>query len=169
MTPLPATSWSGESSRVLEAFRFHLMTAEDKAIGYSSHYFPGLRGNIQKSNEKVAELVTITKIRLALRLAYSSRVHDMSPEELVSLGLIDPVQIFIKDEGHHGSKVDSQRWRLIWNVGEPDRIITAWIHSDQDHFDVATFQDDEEGRKSSLASGVGQAPLKTMAATVRTK
>ena len=150
-----ATPWSGNSHTVSSALKHHLMSAEDKAIGYSAFKFPGTRGNIQRSESKIQEMIEITKVRLALRLAYAERLHDLNPWDFVKEGLIDPVVVFVKEEGHAGDKLQSQRWRLIWNVGEPDRPLTAWSHSDQDHADVFTFQDEAFGVATSLAVGTG--------------
>ena len=151
----PRAPWSGNTTTVSQALRFHLSTAEDKAVGYTAFYIPGTRANIQKDPERVDKIVRIAKIRLALRVANAHRLHRMNPWDMVVEGLVDPVLLFIKEEGHGVAKAAENRWRLIWNVSEPDRLLVCWLHSDQDHADVFTFPSDDIGVASSMATGVG--------------
>ena len=101
----------GQSPRLDLSFAWvrsgdHLMAAEDKALGWSCHCFPGTRANIQKSQED-------------------------SPNNVLN-----------------------EKWRLIWNVSEVDRLLDVWIHGDQCHGDVLTHQSLERDW-ASLAVGWG--------------
>ena len=151
----PRAPWSGNQTTVSQALKFHLATAEDKAVGYTAHFYPGTRGNIQKDSSKVDKIVQITKIRLALRVANAHRLHRLDPWDMIAEGMADPVLLFIKEEGHGEAKAAENRWRLIWNVSEPDRLLVCWLHSDQDHADVFSYQAAGTGVASSLATGTG--------------
>ena len=50
--------------------------------------------------------------------------------------------------------MESERWRLIWNISDVDRLVDFWIHTDQDHLGVLHHQS-EEAAQSSLATGCG--------------
>ncbi|CAE7190197.1 Carns1, partial [Symbiodinium sp. KB8] len=129
--------------------------AEDKAIGWSTQYFPGKRGNIQKDSKKTAELIIMCKVRLALRACYAHRIRIhllRNPTQRVKAGLQDIACLCPEREGHSVSKANDKRWRLIWNVSEVDRLLDAYIHGDQTHLDVLTHQG-ENGDLGSLAVG----------------
>ena len=51
----------------------------------------------------------------------------------------------VKAEGIDAKKVTSGRWRLIWNIGEPDRLIDCLLHQEQDHYDVVFRQSRSRG------------------------
>ena len=78
----------------------------------------------------------------------------MNPLMMIRRHLMDPVALFVKAEGHDEDKITSKRWRLIWNVSEPDRLIDCLHHQEQDHMDVL-FHQSEAGAASPLATGVG--------------
>ena len=54
------------------------MSAEDKAIGWSAYTLPGKRGNIQKNEKLAAQIISITKARLALRCLCQLFTHSKS-------------------------------------------------------------------------------------------
>ena len=70
---------------------------------------------------------------------------------MVWLGLMDPASIFVKQEGHGAEKQLTKRWRLIWNISEPDGLLDFY---DQEHADVLTHQM-PRGVQSPVTSGVG--------------
>lgn len=62
--------------------------------------------------------------RIRLRNQYSlSQLNDMTPEELVQKGLVDPVRVFVKSEPHKIKKLNEGRVRLIHSVSIVDKII----------------------------------------------
>ncbi|CAE7948922.1 unnamed protein product [Symbiodinium sp. KB8] len=81
-------------------------------------------------------------------------VHLLNPAERVKANLQDAASLFPKGEGHSEKKALEERWRLIWNISEPDRLIDAFINGDQCHCDVLTHQG-ECGDLACLAVGNG--------------
>ena len=92
----------------------------------------GTRANLQKDPEKRR----IAKFRMALRFSWASSLHAMSPKDMVDQGLRDPAIAFVKGEGHPPRKVESETWRLIWNLSEVDRLLDAAVFTDQDKADI---------------------------------
>ena len=88
-----------------------------------------------------------------MRSAHSDG-HLLDPVTRVRSFLLDPATLFIKTEGHGERQMESERWRLIWNISDVDRLVDFWIHTDQDHLDVLHHQS-EEAAQSSLATGCG--------------
>ena len=85
---------------------------------WSSHHFPGKRGNIQTDP---------VKVRLWLRLHYHNKLHTFSPLEMINHGLLDPIPLFVKPEGHGPKKQLFKRWRLIWNISQADISIEMFL------------------------------------------
>ena len=150
----PAATWTGNDIPVSVALRHYILTAEDKSVGYAQHTFPGTRANIQKDESKICKVITLAKIRLALRVSLAHVLPYLRPFEMVKLNLQDIAVVFDKGEGHSARKVEEKRWRLIWSVSEVDRILDAFVSYDQSHFDVITHQG-EFGDLASLATGCG--------------
>jgi len=70
--------------------------------------------------------------------------HDCSEytaEQIVQLGLADPVRVFVKNEPHSTRKVNQQRWRMIFAVSVVDQLIERLICSEQNKREIATWQD----------------------------
>ena len=132
-----------------------MATAEDKATGWTAYWAPGKRDAIRKHADRVDKIIVISKDRLLLRCAFAGQLRRLDPVDMVRLGLVGPVTTFIKKEGHSQRKALERAWRLIWNIGEPDRLIACAIHYDSDHGDVLAYQDDAFGAQSPLATGVG--------------
>ena len=84
-----------------------------------------------------------------MRACYAALLHLLNPMTIVRRHLMDPVPIFVKAEGHDEGKVTSKRWRLIWNVSEPDRLINCLLHQEHDDIDDVRFR----GEVPSFNSG----------------
>lgn len=97
--------------------------------------------SIQKDENKVKELIHIVKVRLWLRVFYHHELHTKSPRELVDLGLMDPVPLFVKNEGHGEKKQKTKRWRLIWNASQIDTSIEMYLHQSFNKTLIASYQD----------------------------
>ena len=137
----PQSEWAPDTTPVGMVLHHYFMDADDKAIGWSAHVFPGTRGNIQRDAQKVEAIILLAKVRLALRFAWAGSVHTLNPREMISEGLMDPAVNFIKGEGHPPKKIESQTWRLIWNISEVDRLLDSFSYVQQDKLDILTFQD----------------------------
>lgn len=100
-------TWSGDSLSFDDLVRFHIQSAEgDKSISFSSRYFGPKRNDIKHDPE-------ICKIRLLLRYVFARHLAEARPGDFAACGLMDPIQLFIKTEGHCAKKRAAQRWRLI--------------------------------------------------------
>ena len=137
----PPGAWSPNDHPLGKVLDHHLMAAEDKAIGWAAHVFPGTTGNVQKEAGKKERLYNFCKVRLALRYCWAAALHTLCPERMVEEGLMDPAVDFIKSEGHPPRKIKTSSWRLIWNISEVDRLLDNLCFVDQDHHDVYSFQD----------------------------
>ncbi len=137
---MPLARWAFDSFPVGEILSHFIDVADDKAIGWTSHLFPGTRGNIQKDIMKRNTVVRLTKFRMALRFSLANSLHSLSPAEMVRAGLRDPCMAFIKPEGHPVRKRETKTWRLIWVVSELDRLIDASVFTEQDKADIIHYQ-----------------------------
>lgn len=63
----------------------------------------------------------------------------MTPQQLVELGLTDPVRVFVKDEFHSTRKVEQERWRLIFAVSLHDQLIERLLCGDQNDLEIANW------------------------------
>jgi hypothetical protein len=71
-----------------------------------------------------SEFEDIVLDRIEKRLYYSLDViNDMSRQEKIDRGLVDPVRLFVKDEPHKLSKIKEGRVRLIHSVSIVDKMI----------------------------------------------
>ena len=138
----PRPEWIGVKHKISDIVSEDLHSLEDNAIGWSTHYFGGKRGNIQKDEDAIARLIMLVKTRLWLRLHYHNSLHTMSPTELVDKGLIDPVPLFVKGEGHPLKKQLTKRWRLIWNVSQLDISIEMFICKTFNKTSIVGYQTD---------------------------
>lgn len=128
------------------------ITRRPHAIGWSTHYFKGTRGVIQKSSWEVEELIKIVKVRLWLRCHVHHLLPKMTPEQMICHGLMDPVPMFVKGEGHAAKKQTSKRWRLIWNVSQVDTSIEICNNKTFDKSLILAYQ---EGALNTAAIGIG--------------
>lgn len=55
--------------------------------------------------------------------------HNLEPKELVNLGLVDAMRVFIKGEAHSIQKIAEGRLRIIFSVGLIDNLVARIIDS----------------------------------------
>ena len=151
----PPTEWSLDSRPLGEVLDHHLTIADDKAIGWTAFLYPGTRANLQKDPEKRRNVINLAKFRMALRFSWASSLHAMSPKDMVDQGLRDPAIAFVKGEGHPPRKVESETWRLIWNLSEVDRLLDAAVFTDQDKADIQSFQSAPRTENGRLVAALG--------------
>ena len=140
---LPNCAWSGlyHSAHKIRAENFQ--TLEDKAIGWSFHRFRGKGGVIQTDPEKIEEVAEGFLLH---------EFHQKTPDEMVDLGLMDPVPLFVKNDGHPAKKQEIKRWRLIWNVSQIDTSIEMYLRTTLNTKTVTAYQD---GLLNTIAIGCG--------------
>lgn len=54
----------------------------------------------------------------------------MSWDELVSMDLVDPIKVFVKNEPHPSEKIRQGRFRLIMAVSIVDQVVSRLLHGD---------------------------------------
>lgn len=70
------------------------------------------------------QLIDIVLLRIKKISEYSGlKISKMSRENLVRVGLMDPVRVFVKDEPHQKTKLAEKRVRLIHSVSLVDKLI----------------------------------------------
>lgn len=120
-----------------------------KSAGWSSRYLPGTKGAWREQPDLVKYLVMC---RIALRIAEGDNLHYLGAEDMVSIGLRDPEEVAIKDEGNGESKRKAGRWRMIWITSIIDSICQEIMHHDQNKADIQAYSD---GKLSHQAVGLG--------------
>lgn len=74
-----------------------------------------------------------------MQLLFNFDYHTKDPSELVKLGLIDPVRVFIKNEPHKVSKILEKRLRLIASVSLADNTICRVLCTMQNKSEIDQF------------------------------
>lgn len=101
--------------------------------------------------------------RIARCLWYGDDVFNMSPEELVTNGIADPVAIFIKDEPHSMKKIVAGKLRIISSVSVLDQLVTRAVCGLQNLAEIAAW----ETCPSKPGMGLHDEGLLRIAATAR--
>lgn len=63
-----------------------------------------------------------------------------TPEELVGLGVMDPVKVFCKNELHKLQKLEQRGARLIWSVSLADELVHRYFFAHQDQHEIDHFR-----------------------------
>lgn len=108
--------------------------------------------------EEVATVVA-DRLRSLQSFCYSGQ----SPEELVRLGLCDPIKVFIKNEPHPVRKVKDGRFRLICSVSLVDQICERVLFRTQNQKEIEKWMT----IPSSAGMGLEDAPMKFIYHEVR--
>lgn len=88
----------------------------------------------------------ISRIRLLVNLDLT---QDYLPTDLVRMGVIDPVKIFVKNEPHKTTKLSEDRVRLIYSVSLIDNLIGSLL------FDAQNKREIEEWDTIPSQPGIG--------------
>lgn len=89
-------------------------------------------------HSSLVEKCVLNRMRLLLT---SDGKEDYSPEELIKLGLCDPVRLFVKNEPHGVKKELSRRWRLISSVSLIDQLCERLMFSEQNRLEITQWKD----------------------------
>lgn len=93
--------------------------------------------NQQFINDSKDVIVDLVYSRVCARLFNYS--PDMTPFEMVSNNLCDPVKIFVKQEPHKKRKLDEGRVRLIMSVSLIDKLVEMVLVSDLKEKEIANW------------------------------
>ena len=79
--------------------------------------------------------------RLIRILSYSpAELLAMTALEMVRLGLVDPIKVFIKNEPHKLAKIKAGKLRIISNVSIVDQLIERILCSKQNKLEIMNWQ-----------------------------
>jgi len=67
--------------------------------------------------------------------------EGLTASQLVGMGVVDPIRLFVKDEPHSTSKIDSKRYRLIFLLSIIDNIIAKLLFSVQNMEEISSHRD----------------------------
>jgi len=111
--------------------------------------------NLSKRNYVAKYAVALAQLgfgRLLARASMMDSLSSMTPEEMVHLGLRDPVELFVKEEPHNKKKTASSTWRLICNISLADCLVQAYLG---DGINKQQIKDYQAGQVVSHTCGMG--------------
>nr|UHS71504.1 MAG: hypothetical protein 2 [Sobelivirales sp.] len=124
--------------------------------GYPLSYIGGTNSAVfEVLGHEAIERMVMDRIYLINAVPYA-KWSELRSIDFVTLGLCDPVNMFIKNELHSTKKVKEGQWRLIWSVSLIDQIIDRVFSSALNSDDIENYADlpvcpgmsrNEEGRK----------------------
>jgi hypothetical protein len=98
----------------------------DASPGVPCAYFSNRNDQyLSALGEKFNEIV-LDRLDKILQIPYDV-LRQMSRQERIDFGLVDPVRVFVKNEPHSRSKLDEGRVRLIMSVSLIDKMIEMLI------------------------------------------
>ena len=111
---------------------------DDTSSGWTRRY-----RNLSKRTYVAKHAVALAQLgfgRLLARASMLGSLSSMTPEEMVHLGLRDPVELFVKEEGHSEKKAATETWRLICNVSLADCLVEAYLGNDLNKQQIRDYQ-----------------------------
>jgi len=111
---------------------------DDTSSGWTRRY-----RNLSKKTFVAKHAVALAQLgfgRLLARASCLDTLPSMTPEEMVHLGLRDPVELFVKDEGHAEKKATTETWRLICNISLADCLVEAYLGNDLNKQQIRDYQ-----------------------------
>lgn len=115
------------------------MTTLASTLKDSSPGYPYLKKYNSQRDLPIDWLVEVCIQRLALQ-AVTFDV-ELSPEEKVECGLMDPIRIFVKNEGHKSEKRRTKRVRLIHSVSAVDNLLLKFVVVNQNTREISSWTD----------------------------
>ena len=123
---------------------------DDTSSGWTRRY-----RNLSKRNYVAKHAVQLAQLgfgRLLARASMLDSLPSMTPEEMVYLGLRDPVELFVKEEPHNEKKKTTETWRLICNISLADCVAQAYLG---DGLNKQQIRDYQTGFLVSHTCGMG--------------
>lgn len=87
--------------------------------------------------EYLAEVAT-ERILLMKEVSFE-QMEGLSAMELVLLGLVDPIRVFVKSEPHSREKIEQGRYRLINSVSLIDQMVERFLSSRQNKTEISQY------------------------------
>lgn len=91
--------------------------------------------NAELVDNHLAMLVDLAYDRLML-LASDIDLSAATAVDLVDLGVVDPVRLFVKQEPHKASKIREKRFRLISSVSVVDQVVERLLFGPQNNLEI---------------------------------
>jgi hypothetical protein len=85
------------------------------------------------------ELISLVLERLGILGGVDLR--GKTAEELLKMGVVDPIKLFIKNEPHKEKKFRDKKFRLISNVSLVDQLVDRIVYSYQNMNEIDTYED----------------------------
>lgn len=109
----------------------------DKGVGW--HMPPGI--NTKRDFIESMSCIPSVLVKLIMVLTISTKwLATATPWQLYQAGFIMPEILKTKLEAHKRAKVDTKRWRLIWQTCITQEIVSRILHCDQNSAEVAAYQ-----------------------------
>jgi hypothetical protein len=125
-----------------KAARFRLQTIRlDSTPGIPLKDWGVTNKTICENPELADALVDLTTERAARLLSLGEEVDGLSAWELsVQHRLADPIRVFIKSEPMKRSKIENERYRLIWSISLIDQLLERVLWYEQTKEEISAWE-----------------------------
>lgn len=127
-----------ERWRVREVFEAEVVKDSSPGVPYA-HFGRTNKDLISGVNFDFLCLSVVRRIKKLLSVDVEELL-EMSAEEMVKQGYVDPVKIFIKQEPHKIAKINSGKLRIISNVSVVDQVVERLLFSAQNRLEIARWK-----------------------------
>lgn len=104
--------------------------------GVPWHNLGRTKGDVIERHSELLIDAVLARLDVLGSDVFSQDAYYDNPVELVKIGAVDPVRLFVKDEPHDVQKARMQRWRLISSVSVVDEIIERLLGSAQNNLEI---------------------------------
>lgn len=84
--------------------------------------------------------ICVAAAQRIILLSETLDLADLSPEQLVARGFVDPVRLFVKQEPHPKRKINEGRFRLISSVSLIDQLVERVLFGPQNNQEIAQWR-----------------------------
>ncbi|AZP56278.1 RNA-dependent RNA polymerase [Faba bean polerovirus 1] len=134
VTRLGQLSWD-QFQKSFQAAVHSLELDAGVGVPYIAYGLPTHKGWVEnKERELLPVLAQLTFDRL--KRMSEVNFEKLTAEELVQLGLCDPIRLFVKGEPHKQSKLDEGRYRLIMSVSLVDQLVARVLFQEQNKLEI---------------------------------
>lgn len=96
-------------------------------------------GKIQDSPELTSIIVEAVVKRVFGIISHMDKIGEYSSQDLIGIGLCDPVRLFVKDEPHASRKFASGKYRLISAFSIVDQIVDRMLYTLQNKTEILNW------------------------------
>lgn len=106
--------------------------------GVPLQIFGSTNGAVLNTHAELVYWATVERIELLASVDLS--LSHYTPKELVELGYVDPVRLFVKQEPHTSKKLKEGRFRLISSVSLVDQLVERMIFGPQNQLEIQRWR-----------------------------